>query len=82
VESLSTSLETLARETQRPEAEVVTLALQTGVRQLLREHTLGRYLRGEISRTDAIDAAGIDWVELAERQRAAVIEDLAWARAD
>jgi hypothetical protein len=82
VENLSTSLETLARETQKPEAEVVTLALQTGIRQLLREHILGRYLRGEISRSDAVDAVGIDWVELAERQRAAVIEDLAWARAD
>jgi hypothetical protein len=74
-------LETLARESQKPEAEVITLALQTGLRQLWRERTLGRYLRGEISREEAIDTAGIDWVEMAERQNEAMMEDLAWALA-
>jgi hypothetical protein len=41
---------------------------------------LGQYLRGEISREQAIERAGIDWVELAEQQHAAMTEDLAWAR--
>ena len=75
-----TYLETLVRETHKPEAEVLTWALQTGLRQLWRERTLGRYLRGEISRDKAIESVGIDWVELAERQHKAMIEDLAWAR--
>lgn len=72
-------LETLARETHKPEAEVMTMAFQVGLRQLWRERVLGRYLRGEITRDDAIDAAGIDLVELAERQHKAMMEDLAWA---
>ena len=72
-------LEVLTHETQKPEAEMIALALQTGLRQLWRERTLGRYLRGEIARDEAIAAAGIDWVELAERQRKAAWEDLAWA---
>jgi hypothetical protein len=72
-------LETLIRETQKPETEMLTLAFETGVRQLWRERVLGRYLRGEISRDEAVDAVGIDWVELAERQHAAMMEDLAWA---
>jgi hypothetical protein len=72
-------LETLARESKKPEAEVMTLAIETGLRQLWRERTLGRYLRGEISREEAIVTAGIDWVELAERQRQAAQEDLTWA---
>ena len=59
---------------QRPEAEVLDLALQTGVRQIRRERALARFLRGE-----AIEAAGVDWVELAERQNEAMQQDLAWA---
>jgi hypothetical protein len=55
------------------------LAFKVGLRQLWRERTLGRYLRGEISRDEAIESVGIDWVELAERQYEAMREDLAWA---
>ncbi len=72
-------LEILARETRRSESEVMTRALEAGVRHLWRERILGRYLRQEISRDEAIEKVGIDWVELAERQRQAVLEDLAWA---
>ena len=67
------------RETHKPEAELMAQALQTGLRQLCRERILGRYLRGEITREKAIEGAGIDWVELAERQHQAMLEDLAWA---
>jgi hypothetical protein len=77
--SVLTYLEILSRESQKPEAEVIALAVQTGLRQLWRERALGRYLRGEISRDEAIDAVGIDWVDLAERQNKAMMEDLTWA---
>ena len=74
-----TRLETLVRETRKPETEVMAQALETGLRQMWRERTLGRYLRGQITRDEAIKEAGIDWVELAERQHQAMMEDLAWA---
>jgi hypothetical protein len=77
-----TYLETLVRETNKPEAEVMTMAFQAGLRQLWRERELGRYLRGEINRDEAVKTVGIDWVEMAERQREAVLEDLAWALAE
>ncbi len=76
---LMTYFETLVDETQKPEAEVMTLAFEAGLRQLWRERTLGRYLRGEVAREEAIEVVGIDWVELAERQHQAMLEDLAWA---
>ena len=79
MESTLTYLETLARETDKPEAEVMTMAFQAGLRQLWREYNLGRYLREEISREEAIETVGIDWVELAERQHEAMMEDLEWA---
>ena len=72
-------LETLIRETQKPESEVMTKAFQIGLRQLWREYILGRYLRHEVSRDEAIESVGIDWVELAEYQKEAVMEDMAWA---
>jgi hypothetical protein len=40
---------------------------------------LARYLKGEIGREEAVREAGLDWVELAERQRDAMLEDLEWA---
>ncbi len=55
-------LETLIRETQKPESEVMTKAFQIGLRQL---HVFGRYLRHEISRDEAIGSVGIDWVDMA-----------------
>ena len=67
------------QETQKPEAELMAQAFQTGVRQMWRERILGQYLRGQITRQKAVELAGIDWVELAERQHKAMMEDLAWA---
>ncbi len=72
---VSSYLETLVRETRKPEAEVITMAFRTGLRQLWREHVLGCYLRGEIARDKAIEAVGIDF----EKQHKAMMEDLAWA---
>ena len=75
-------LEKLARETNRPESEVIARAIDSGVRQLWRERVLGQWLKGEITREDAIDEVGIDLVELAERQQKAILEDVAWAFRD
>ena len=72
-------MEKLLQETNKPEAELMTLAFQTGIRQLWRQHVLGRYLRAEITRNEAINNVGIDLVELSERQHKAMMEDLAWA---
>jgi hypothetical protein len=77
-----TYLERLAQEIHKPEAEIMTMAFEAGVRQLWREHILGQYLRGEISRERAVETVGIDWVELADRQHTAMLEDMAWALRD
>ncbi len=53
--------------------------LYAGLQHLWREVTLKHYLHHEISRNEAIESVGIDWVELAERQYEAMQEDLEWA---
>ena len=72
-------LENLTRETHKNESEIISMAFQTGIKQLRREHVLGLYLRGKISRDEAIETVGIDWIDLAERQHKATMEDLTWA---
>ena len=74
-------LDQLTHDAKKPESEVMALAIEAGLRQLWREHVLGRYLRGEIERRQAIEAAGIDWVQMAERQRRAMTEDVQWGLA-
>jgi hypothetical protein len=79
VKSVATYLDLLVRETHKPEAEVMAMAVQAGLHHLWREHVLGRYLRGDITHEAAIAEVGSVWVDLAQRQRQAVSEDLAWA---
>lgn len=79
MDALTTYLETLVRETQKSETELIARAIPLGLRQMQREYILASYLKGELDREAAIEAVGIDWVELAERQQTAMREDLAWA---
>jgi hypothetical protein len=67
---------------KKPETEVMAMAFEAGLRQLWRGHILGLYLRGELPREQAIERVGMDCVDLAERQYAAMTEDLAWAQDD
>ena len=64
MDTVTTYLDTLVRETHKPEAEVMTWAFQVGLRQLWRERTLGQYLQNEIPRNAAIETVGIDSVEI------------------
>jgi len=79
MKTVRTYLDTLTRATHKPESEVISMAFETGLRHLWREFVLGQYLRREITRLEAIEAVGIDWVEIAEKQHEAMLEDLAWA---
>jgi len=79
METVASYLQDLARETHKSESEVMALAIETGLRQLWREQILGRYLRGQMSRAEAVEQVGGDWVELAERQQQAAREDIEWA---
>ncbi len=60
MDSTLSYIEALARETKKPQEEVMTLAFRVGARQLWREHVLGQYLRRQVSREAAVEAVGID----------------------
>lgn len=82
MQNTSSYLNTLVRETHKSEAEIMTLAFQVGMRTLWRDWVLHGYLHQRLSRQEAIELIGIDWVELAERQHEAMLEDLAWAQSN
>lgn len=69
----------MPQEIQKSESKVIALAAPAGPHQPWRDDVLGRYLRRDITRQEAIDALGVDWVVLAERQQQAVQEDMEWA---
>jgi hypothetical protein len=73
-------LESLSRDMGRSEEDVLAEAVRTGLREMWRQQLLGRYLRGEIDRTVAIEEVGLDSVDLADRQAHAMREDLAWGQ--
>jgi hypothetical protein len=75
-------LESLVAETHKSEADILTLAMQAGLRQLWREHVLGRYLCEDLTREQAVEAVGEHWVQMAESEHDAMVEDLAWTLAD
>jgi hypothetical protein len=77
--SITPYLESLVRETHKSESEVVALAIETGLRQLWREQVLAQYLHGQITRIQAAQSVGAEWVELAEKQQRAAKEDMEWA---
>ncbi|MCD6284607.1 MAG: hypothetical protein J7M39_01680 [Anaerolineae bacterium] len=79
METVKEYLEFLVADTDQTEAEVITKAIKSGLRQLWRERILADFINGKLAREEAVEAVGIDWVELAERQHTAMIEDVEWA---
>lgn len=69
----------LAKEFHKSESEIVTLALESGLKQMWRDRILGLYLQNKLSWDEAVEQVGLDYVLLAERQSQAIMEDLQWA---
>lgn len=80
--SVAEVLKTLADESNQSEAQIVSQALESGLKQLWRDRVLAQYLKKLITRQEAIEQVGLDFVELAERQSQAVMEDIQWAMND
>ncbi|GBC98811.1 hypothetical protein HRbin17_01326 [bacterium HR17] len=76
--SVLEKLETLARLTDQDVTLLLARALELGIEHLWVQMHLDLYLRGQISREQAIQAVGAEWVERAERAREAVLEDVRW----
>jgi hypothetical protein len=68
----------LAEEREEDVETIIARAVKLGIEKIKQDTVLARYLNEEITREDAIKAVGLDLVKLAERQRVALLEDIAW----
>lgn len=75
---LSKRVREIARARDLPESEVFEQAIERGIEDLWRDVVLSLYFDGELDRGEAIDRVGRTTVERAERERAAVEEDVDW----
>ncbi|MBI4471282.1 MAG: hypothetical protein HY646_01350 [Acidobacteria bacterium] len=80
VKALVEQIQEVARWKRRPSAQVIAEALETGVAQLYAQTVLGEFLRGRLTRKEAIKRVGAEPVRQAERQMRAVRDDLGWGR--
>lgn len=75
---LSERVREIARARDVPESEVFEQALERGIEDLWRDVVLSLYFEDELSREKAVERVGRTTVERAERERAAVEEDIDW----
>ncbi|WP_435194603.1 hypothetical protein [Natronomonas sp. EA1] len=75
---LSERVREIARARDVPESQVFEQALERGLEALWNDVILSQFLRGELSREEAIEAVGHDLVRRAEREAEAVEEDVSW----
>ncbi len=75
---ISDRVRAIAKARDLPESEVFERALERGLEELWEDLVLAQYLDGELDREDAIEHVGRTKVERAERERAAVEEDVDW----
>ena len=62
-----------------PESEVFEQALKLGIADLWENVVLGKYVDGELSREEAIELVGLENIQRADREAAAVEEDIDWS---
>lgn len=61
-----------------PESEVLETALERGIEDLWEDVIVARYFDGDLDREEAVELVGQSKIERADRERAAVEEDVDW----
>ena len=71
-------LEFLTRALRRNEVTVLAEALEQGVHGMFVHHVRDRYMRGKLSRREAVKLVGVQALESADRAWRAVEADVKW----
>lgn len=74
-------VEEIAHDRKVSESHVLEEAIEYGVKELWKKDVLAKYVRGELSREEAIDKVGLELVKKADKELEAVEEDIEWAEA-
>lgn len=79
---LANEIKDIVKFKNKPESVVIAEAIKVGVYKLWQETMLDQYLKGKITKKQAIKSLGFELVNLAEKQKNAVIEDIKWGLAN
>lgn len=71
-------IEELAEAQKIKTTDLFAQAVRIGISKLWQEMILTKYLHKKISRKEAIKLTGIDNVQLAEKQKKVILEDVRW----
>ena len=77
-DAVSDHVRELAEHHDIDESAVIQRAVETGVETLYRNMFVRKYLSDEITREEAVDQLGIEFVQEVESARDAVEEDVEW----
>ena len=75
---LKKELEFLTRTLRRDEATLLAEALEQGIHGMFVRHVRDRYMRGKLSRREAVKLVGAQALEGADQARRAVEADVKW----
>lgn len=75
---LANEIEEVVKLRKEPEQVVLAKAIEIGISKLWKETVLEKYLKGELTKKQAIEMVGSNLVNLAEKQKQAAIEDVKW----
>ena len=77
-QTIRKKLEYLVRATGRPEADIMTAAVEEGLDDLYRKQIAEAYLAGQLDRKKAVTELGAEAVEDLDYARKAVQSDVEW----
>jgi len=77
-QKLTSEIEDIVKSSNKKESDIIAKALNIGIKKLWIESVLDNYLSGKISKKKAVQLVGSNLVNLAEKQKKAIIEDIKW----
>lgn len=75
---IANEIEEVVKLREEPEQVVLAKAIELGISRLWRETVLEKYLKGKLTKKQAIKMVGSALVNLAEKQKQAAVEDVKW----
>lgn len=79
---VSDRVQEIARYRDTEESRVIQQAVETGVENLWKDVIISRYLEGDLTREEAIEAVDHDVIQKVDTAKAAIEDDIEWGLGD
>jgi predicted transcriptional regulator len=79
---VSDRVQEIARYRDSEESYIIQQAVETGVEDLWRDVVISKYIAGDLTREEAIEAVGHDVIRRVDRAKVAIEDDIEWGLGD